>query len=95
MNLATLNYVCQKETRTAYDLFKHYIDNAIFELSENIVSIHIKDLVQDIGMGVAKWYMKNHSYTDLQYKAVIQVKTRYIDIALKHAYKYVYKKMIQ
>jgi hypothetical protein len=92
MDLYLLNHKCQIATRSAYDDFRHYIDNPLFELSGNVVDIHYNDMKQDIGKGVTNWYISTYGYTELQYKAVREVIEKYIVIALKCAYSYVRKK---
>ncbi|WP_296316737.1 hypothetical protein [Winogradskyella sp. UBA3174] len=93
MNLDLLNTQCKKATKSAYDDFKHFIDNPLFELNENIYDIHLNDMKMKAGTKVYKWYLDNHSYSEAQFRIVNQLKNKYIYIAERYAYSYSKKQM--
>ena len=88
MNALELVKVCKKAVRDAYQDFKHYMNNPLFELSDNIYFIHLEDMKKDAGTKVNKWYFNGHDFSESQYKYVKEVEAKYLNIAIRHAYKY-------
>jgi hypothetical protein len=62
MDITILHNVCKSVTREAYSDYKHYITNAIFEVTDNIIDVEINHMNSTIEQKINKKYFIDPKY---------------------------------
>ncbi|PWK19549.1 hypothetical protein [Xanthomarina spongicola] len=90
MDLKILHYKCQRVVKSAFEDFKHYIKNAIFEVNDSIVEIELNSMKQTIITKMNNWFADSN-YSEKQYVYMKHVISYYEDIAIKTALRFAKK----
>lgn len=90
MNVTQLHTICKEVTKSVFEGFKIKIDNPIFPLDSDVISIEIADMKQTIGQKVLSKVMDNN-YTDAQMKVLNEILKSYEDLAVKVGLNYARK----
>lgn len=81
MNQEILHYKCQNVVRSAFEDYKHYIQNSIFCVDNSIIEIEISTLKQTIHQKTNSWFF-DCDYSQKQYEFMEQILNYYLNIAL-------------
>jgi hypothetical protein len=90
MDLKILHYKCQRVVKAAFEDFKDYIKNAIFEVTDSIVEIELNLMKRTIGTKMNNWFA-DCNFSEKQYNYMKDVIAYYEDIAIKTALKFAKK----
>lgn len=86
MNLDLLKSECISATKEAFEDYKHFIVNAIFEVNDDLIQLHIDEMKQSAGRKVNGFYIKHADYTPELQSFINGLLKGYMDIAVKKAY---------
>jgi len=93
MRLDLLETTAKTACKNAFEDFKHYIDNALWPLTDNIVQIELDKMLESSGQKFYKYVHDNYEPTDAQYDWLKGLLKKYQDISYNTAFNYAKKKM--
>lgn len=79
MNLEVLHFKCQTEVKQAYQDYRQYIENAIFNVDDSIIELEMKVMKQKISMKMNTWFY-DYNFTEKQYDYMQHVINYYLNI---------------
>jgi hypothetical protein len=82
MDLNLLHNVYRGVTREAYNDYKHYITNAIFEVTDNVINVEINHMKATI-----RQKTNNKYFIDPKYPKQYEIKEKIVKAYLKSAVK--------
>jgi hypothetical protein len=90
MDNTLLHNVCKDVTREAYNDYKHYITNALFEVNDDLIDIELRHMKMTIGQKINKKYFIDTKYPK-QYEIKESTVKNYVLIAVKYGNRFAKK----
>jgi hypothetical protein len=90
MDVKILHFKCQRVVRSAFEDFKHYIQNSIFDVDDSIIEIELNQMKQTIGIKMNSWFY-DCNYSEKQYEYMKNVINYYQDNEINSALGFVSK----